>query len=493
MHKSFSVFSIIFILLLTNLFACNEDFENYSTNPQDLLAFSVDTLSFDTVLTTVNSPMKVFMVYNHHSKPLLISSVRLAEGVNSGFKINVDGFAGSSFENIEIGANDSLFVFVDVKPKANGQLASALLNDHVIFMTNTIEQKVVLEAYGQDVFSSKSLILTSDTVLSNEKPYLIYDSLVVEKGALVEVGEGSVFYMHNNAQVIVRGVLKIKGSIDKPVVFRGSRTDALIDIPYDRIPGQWGGIRFSADSYGNEFENVYLRNGRFGLDFEPAEPVQNKLAMKNVVLTNVSGILLNAVNCRIVAENCEFSNSRYAVLNLTGGSYQFTHCTIANFYPEARESGWLNSDNETLILTDTYYSEAEDNNPQYFPVINADFSNSIIWGGKLTSQIHIEENPKTSLTYSFRNCLIPNEGSNDDVFVDCIFHANPLFIDTDFIDKAKEKDEKDVFATFDFRLQERSPARNVANPEISRKIPYDLKGVDRFADGLPDLGAYEMN
>jgi hypothetical protein len=493
MHKSHY---FLFAFLLASFFSCNDDFENYSTNPQDILSFSVDTLSFDTVLTTVNSPIQAFKVYNKNSKPLLISSIHLSGGTDSNFKINVDGFAGSSFEDIEILANDSITVLVDVKPKANGKFTPTLLNEDIIFITNNVNQRVVLEAYGQDIFKWKGMVLTSNSKLSNQKPFLIYDSLVIKKGVTVEIKEGTTFYMHNNAQLIVRGTLKIKGSAEKPVIFRGSRTDEMIGIPYDRIPGQWGGICFHSDSYGNEFENVYIRNGKFGMDFEVSEPFQNKIKMKNVVLTNASGTLINAVNCDIVAENCEFSNAKNAILNLIGGSYRFTHCTIANFYPYAPESGWLNSDNETLILTDAYYPENQENetpDPQYFPILNAEFSNTIIWGGKPTSGIVINENPETFILYTFQNCIIPNEGFNDEIFIDCLFHTDPLFKDTEFSDIAKQAGEENVFATFDFGLQEKSPARNIANPEISKGIPYDLKGFYRFTDGQPDMGVYEYH
>jgi hypothetical protein len=173
MQKPYWAFYLFIILLATNFFACKDDFENYSSNPQDLLSFSIDTLSFDTVLTTVNSPVFAFRVYNKNLKPLLISSIRLAEGMNSDFKINVDGMAGSSFENVEILAKDSLLVLVDLKPKENGKSMPAFITDYVIFETHNIQQKVVLEAYGQDVYTLRGRIISTDSILDNQKPYLI--------------------------------------------------------------------------------------------------------------------------------------------------------------------------------------------------------------------------------------------------------------------------------------------------------------------------------
>jgi hypothetical protein len=488
MQKSHCIFYLFIILFLTNFFACKDDFEDYSNNPQDLLSFSTDTLSFDTVLTTVNSPVMSFRVYNKNAKPLLISSVQLSEGVNSNFRINVDGFAGSYFENVEILANDSLLVLVNIKPKENGNYTSTLFNDYVIFETHNIQQKVVLEAYGQDVYTWKGAVISTDSLLSSLKPYLIYDSLVIERGATVEIEEGSVFYMYNAAQLIVRGTVKMKGSLEKPVVFRGSRTDNMLTIPYDLIPGQWGGIRIASESYGNELENVRIRNGKYGMDLEASgDPERNKLFMKNVVLTNVSGTLLYAVNSHIIAENCEFSNAKNALLHLVGGTHRFTHCTFANFYPFRPELGWAYSNNETVILTDNV-TDLKTGINEYFPVIGSEFFNTIIWGGRAssTSAVKIES---VEIPYLFKNCLLPNSTIDDIRFIDCLFQIEPLFQKSDPVDRERNR----FHPAFDFRLQEDSPAKDAANIEIATQLPYDLEGFYRFADGLPDLGAYEYH
>ena len=493
MYKPHWVFYLFIIFLSTNFFACKDDFENYSDNPQDLLSFSADTVSFDTVLTTVNSPVSAFRVYNRNAKHLLISSIRLAEGTNSDFKINVDGSAGTFFENVEIQANDSLLVLVDVKPKENGNLTPTVFNDYVIFETHNIQQKVVLEAYGQDVYKWKGVVLSTDSALDNQKPYLIYDSLVIGKGVTVEIGEGSVFYMYNNAQLIVNGTIKMKGTIENPVVFRGSRTDYMVIIPYDLIPGQWGGIRFASESYDNELENVRIRNGKYGMDLETCDdPTRNKLYMKNVVLTNVPGTLLRAINCNIIAENCEFSNAKDGILKIVGGSSIFIHCTIANYYPYHPELGWANSENGTLILTD--FHEVYEDVYECFPVIKAEFINSIFWGGKYssTSNIKIWQLLDDPISYFFKNCLLPNNKIDDANLVDCLFQDGSFQVDSLFKNVNPVDKEKNLFyPSFDFRLHKDSPAKDAADLEIATQFPYDLNGYYRLTDGHPDIGAYE--
>ena len=494
MYKSYRIFCLFIILLATNFFACKNDIGNYSTNPQDLLSFSVDTLSFDTVLTTVNSPVLSFMIYNKNAKPLLISSIQLAEGTNSDFQMNVDGNAGSTFQNVEILANDSLFVFVNVTPKENGQYTPTLFNDYVVFETNGVQQKVVLEAYGQDVYTWRGVIISVDSVLDNKKPYLIYDSLVIGKDATVEIGEGTIFYMYNNAQLIVNGTIKVKGTIENPVVFRGSRTDYMLTIPYDLIPGQWGGIRFSGDSYGNEMENVRIRNGKYGMNLEVSDPVQSKLSMKNVILTNASGTLFQSINCNIAAENCEFSNSKDALLYIVGGSCRFTHCTIVNYYPFNKEKGWLLSKHETVVLTDAWQSDSTSIS-QHLPVNSAGFFNSIIWGSDYSSgsAIQITTNSQGSdIPYLFQNCLvtIPNSETNNPKYVGCIFQA--AVIDSLLFQKTNPSiGNEPWYPSFDFRLRKDSPAKDAGNLEIATQVPYDLNGYNRLTDGKPDLGAYE--
>ena len=491
MNKPNWALYLFIILLSTNFFACKNDFEDYSTNPQDLLEFSIDTLSFDTVLTTVNSPVRFLRVYNRNAKPLLISSVRLSEGTNSNFKINVDGMAGSVFENVEILADDSIFVFVDVKPKENGKYAPTLFNDYIIFETNGVQQKVVLEAFGQDVYVWRAVVLSADSVLDNQKPYLIYDSLVIDKDVTIEIGENSVFYMFNDAQLIVNGTIKMRGTVESPIIFRGSRTDYVVNIPYDLVPGQWGGIRFGSESYGNELENVRIRNGKYGMFLDVCDdPLRNKLYMKNVVLTTVTSTLFHAVNCNLIAENCEFSNAGGYLLNIIGGSSRFSHCTIVNYYPSNPLIGFGNSEYETLFLRDKII-DSDSGEDEFFPMKSAEFQNTIIFGKNYSSfsAVKIEISHPESETPVFQNCLLTETNKKDILEIDCIFKNDDSSL---FIRKnPKENEIENWLPFFDFRLHKDSPAKNTANLEIATQIPYDLKGFYRFDDGFPDLGAYE--
>jgi hypothetical protein len=477
------------LLISSALFSCSDPYEDYSSNPLHQLAFSTDTLSFDTVLTTVNSPAMAFLVYNPNEKPLLISSVRLAGGAGSNFKINADGFAGEEFFDLEIRAKDSLYIFVDVRPRETGETAPTLIEDFVVFTTHgAVRQTVVLQAYGQDVYKSQSLILDKDTVLSNHKPYLIYDSLVVAEGVTAEIGEGTVFYMGNNAQVIIYGTLKIRGTVEKPVAFRGSRTDRMLVYPYELLPGQWEGLYFDSLSYGNDFENVKIRNGRYGMYFAASDPEKEKITLHNVTLTNAAGVLLHAENCRITAANCEFTNAKDCLLNLYGGSYYFTHCTIANYYPQvSAETGWGTGNGRTLFLTDKSFAEGESSTR---PVLAFEAVNSIIAANKAATETEIDLSQESARPLLFQNCVFTGKPADKSYihYENCLTeaHADSLFRKTDC------RGEDNIFwPEYDFRPQERSPARDAANIAAAEKYPEDAAGNSRTADGTPDAGAYE--
>ena len=333
MKKLAAPLFILFFIVL-NLLSCDGLDENYSNNPNHRLSFSVDTLSFDTVFTTIGSATKEFMIYNRNDQPLLISEIMLASGEETGFRINVDGRKGDHFQNVRIQADDSLYVFVEVTVNPNASNQPLLVDDSIIFTTNGVKQSVRLEAYGQNVNLYKNgLILTQDTHFTAERPYLIYDSLVISPNITLNIDPGATFYMHDTAKVITYGTLLAKGTRENPIVFRGDRLDFILNdiLPYDRTPSQWGGIFFRPESYHNIMDNVIVRNGKTGLTFEKSSPDESKLKLSNSQITNMGEHLFSARNCKIEVTNTELTNAGGGVVVLIGGNYCFVHCTLANF------------------------------------------------------------------------------------------------------------------------------------------------------------------
>ena len=353
--------------------ACDGLEESYSTNPSLRLAFSTDTLAFDTVFTTVGSATKQFLIYNNNDEPLNMETIMLASAGSTGFRINVDGRKGDYFNNIGILAKDSMFVFVEVTVNPNGENQPLLVKDSVVFVTNGIRQSVLLEAYGQDVHLYKGgLTVLSDTLFTADKPHLVYDSIVVAEGATMRVEKGATFYMHDKANLIVSGTLNSCGTIEEPVTFRGDRLDFILDdvLPYDRTPGQWGGIYLKDGSFGNIISHTIIRNGTQGVIAEPSEPSQLKLTLSNSQITNVSENAFCATNSKVVAYNTEISNAGGSVVGLVSGDYDFTHCTLANFITLVQRTSVC------LSLANNYSKDGQET----IQPLDARFDNCIIDG-----------------------------------------------------------------------------------------------------------------
>ena len=113
--------------------ACSDD-DSFSTSRNDVLSFSVDTLSMDTLFSGVPSSTKSFWVYNRNSEGLRLAKVRLKRGYQSGFRVNVDGCFldnsnGSQIGGLELRKKDSLRVFVELTSRPNGGEIHMLVED----------------------------------------------------------------------------------------------------------------------------------------------------------------------------------------------------------------------------------------------------------------------------------------------------------------------------------------------------------------------------
>src|SRR3954469_23702757 len=98
------------ILIVATFFAaCNK--ETFITTKDARVLISADTIRFDTVFTGTGSITQSFTIHNENNQKLLISDITLKGGSHSPFKINVDGFQGPVVSNVEIEANDSIYVF----------------------------------------------------------------------------------------------------------------------------------------------------------------------------------------------------------------------------------------------------------------------------------------------------------------------------------------------------------------------------------------------
>ena len=131
MKKQLTLFALLFSILLIG--GLTGSCKKSSGLSQSNVTFSVDTLLFDTVFTTLGTTTQQFKIYNPDAKTVIIQEVELMGGKTSPFRLNVDGASGIKFDNLSIEGKDSLYAFVDVKLNVNNQSLPLVVEDSIRF------------------------------------------------------------------------------------------------------------------------------------------------------------------------------------------------------------------------------------------------------------------------------------------------------------------------------------------------------------------------
>jgi len=461
------VFSLL-ILIVICFYGCQK--EKYFTGSSAKLKFSVDTLLFDTVFTTIGTITREFKVYNSSNHDILISSIQIAGSDQTGFRFNVDGRSGTAIKEIPLLANDSLFVFVEATIDPQNSGSPMVIIDSVVFITNGNVQDVNLLAWGQDVHLINGEILSSQT-WTKEKPYLIYNSALVDTLETLWINPGVRIYFHKRSTLYVSGTLKALGSTEEPIIFSGDRLDQL----YKDIPGQWGGIYFINGSTGNEILNAQILNGTTGIhlgNFYSTDQFPD-LIISNSIVKHMTYAGLSSIGATVLADNCEISDCGFFTLVLTtGGWYEFMHCTIANYW------NWSQRTSPSVLLSN-YYNF---NDTVLFEgdLLKADFGNCIIYGNR-DNEIGLSELPGAGeFNYFFNYCLVKADTS--------VPTSNPIYFVHPYVNS--EPGFMNTYET-NFQLDTLAFAKDKGFIEIANLFPFDLLGNSRLDDLFPDLGAYE--
>ena len=438
------------------------------------LEFSVDSILFDTVFTTVGSTTKRFKIYNRFNQTLIISNIRLAKGTNSNFRINVDGYPGPDISQVEIQANDSLFVFVQVTVDPNNANTPMVIYDQLIFTTNGNEQKVILEAWGQDAYFHKNEVICGTVTWPTDKPHVLYGIVAVGfpdvcQNSTLTIQAGTIVHGHVGATLIVyKSSLNAVGLPNNLVTFRGDRLEDYLLNPADSVSGQWRGIYFF-EANESTIENAVVRNAVIGIQADTLTAGQfinlNKVKIENSLF---AGLLTQGAN--VNAENCLFGNAgQHSALFSIGGSITVNHCTFGNYWRESIRR------TPALLVQDFYLDVNE--NGIHRPFTKADFTNNIIYG-EIDNELGIVLFDTNSLL-KFTNCsykLKDQDASLNSLFVNCFRNQDPLFVDP--------------FSTWNFKLKPESPAKSKASLTFSTQLNDDLESKAR--DAQPDLGCYEI-
>jgi len=452
-------------LLIPAIFAlaaagCIDD--SFSSSAADQPTFSTDTLRMGVIFTDEPSTTHRFTVYNRADKAITIGSIAL-RGDNAGlFRLNVDGMSGRDFSGVEIRAKDSIYVFVAATLPPNGQTVPVNVDAKLDFVTLGETRTVVLSAQGRDVERLHAVTLTADTRLTADRPYQVFDSLVVAPGVTLTVDPGAELLFHDGAYMAVRGSLKAIGEPGREITLAGDRTGNVVaDISFDLMSRQWAGLFFTSTSTDNELSYACVRNTWQGVTVDRAP-----LRMVNSRLRNSGGHVLEAIHADISAYGCELAEAAAGVALLHGGRHTLNHCTLANYYLFAAISGPL--------VTFAHYKEGDESTDDSgLPLLRADLTNCILYG--MGTELSDGKLDGTAIT--LRRCLLRSEGSDDDNFAACLWDTDPMYrtVREDYI--------------FDYRLLPESPAIGAADPALTApEAATDRYGLGRGQ--APDLGAY---
>jgi hypothetical protein len=439
------------------------------------LEFSEDTIVFDTVFTTIGSATQVFKVYNPSDKKIKISSISLGRGTSSPYRFNIDGISSTQVNDLEIDSKDSAFVFVKVTIDPNQANTPLIQQDSLVFVLNNNKQDVDLVAWGQDAYFYDKALITSDYVFEADKPHVIYNYLVVDSLKTLEVLAGAHIHLHPGAFILVynSASLKIHGTAEQPVIIEGDRLEDY----YKTLPGQWGRIWLYAGSINNEIDYAIIKNGETGIQVDTIGNSTNPtLKITNTMIYNMTGTGLLAQGSTIEAANCVIGNcGSYSVALSLGGSYDFRHCTIGDY--------WNNFQRNSGVLLNNYYTDVKQHE-QVRPLEKAYFGNCVIYGEN-NEEITLDKSPSAaSFNYMFDHCLLRTNLTTTDAahYINTIKNQEPWFKDP-------------LVAEFepDSTL---SSLINKGSLEVVTTAPFDIttdiRQNSRIQDTAPDLGAYEF-
>lgn len=464
---------LLLIIAIGYLFSCED--EKYISSSDVKLHFSIDTVMFDTVFTTIGSTTQHLKIYNPYNQKVLVSSVKLAKGAGSNFRLNINGVASNEVQNLEIEPHDSVYIFVEVTIDPNGQNLPLIVKDSIEFVTNSNKQDVDLVAWGQDFKLIRQQRLKT-TTWTKEKPYLVFNYAYVDSNATLTIEPGTKIYFHKDAGLYVKGKVLAKGTVDNPILFHGDRLESV----YANVPDQWNGILLYSGSKNNEFSNVEIKNANIGLQ---VGNIENEgfatVKLHNTKIQNMAYAGIFAMKSEIDATNCLITNCGfYAVALLVGGSYEFNHSTIANYW-----GGYGVKTRSTPALQIQNYLIINKDKPAYVgDLVKASFGNCIITGNIANgNELLLGKRSDALFNYKFERCILQVadtfKTSNAERYINILKGEDPKFVDP--------------YKKYNFELDTLSPAKDAGKISIGKLVPADLKGRDRLIDKGPDLGALE--
>jgi len=497
---------LTFLLVITLVIfsSCRKDFSADLSSGN--LTFSKDTIYLDTVFTNIGSSTYNLKVYNKSNNAISIPFVKLGKGEDSFYRLNVDGTPGKIFEDVEILAKDSMYIFIETTIDYS-QVSNPIYTDEIIFDSGSNLQDVKLITLVEDahfLFPSKDLTglietinigidaegeeinvngfyLNDNTTFTNEKPYVIYGYCAVPENKILTIEAGANIHFHSNSGLIVdkNATLNIEGELGNEVLIEGDR----LETQFSNVPGQWGAIWLRAGSKNHNINYAIIKNASAGIIIDSiGSNVTPTLTIKNTQIYNSSNFGILGRETNIKGENLVINNSGQSSLAcIIGGTYNFTHSTFVNF--------WSNSFRQyPSVLINNYFTYSDGNNQvvETRDLFAANFTNCII-NGSDNLELIIDKVEGSQFNYSFKNNLIRfNDFNNSYIDIpeynfedESHYSSNILNGNADF--KSPYSNE--------LIIGENSEAIQNANISGTLSAPNDILGVLRSSPA--DIGAYQ--
>jgi hypothetical protein len=465
-------YSLIVFGLYAFFSSCQKD--TFNTDSGSQIIINRDTLWFDTVFTKVNgttpkSVNKQILIFNPYDQRIK-TSIRLGGGDQSHFRLNVDGEPGSSFTDIELFPNDSIFIFVEVHPNPNNNSPDfnpLIIRDSILFNTNGNESKTMLIGWGQDAHYIFRDSIEVDTTWANDKlPIVVYGYCYVKPNVKLNIEAGMNIHFAPRSWLFVEGTLAMKGSKDKPVMMQGDR----LQPNWEEKSGQWGGIWISHPSHSNTIEHALIKNGTVGVycDSVPGDLSKPNVTIQKTMIRNMRFDGISGKGSTIHVENSVSSNcGRFTFLGANGGNYTVLNSTFytggRDFFRQEPTFAYLNRRRDEFgSILETYD-------------IQFKFINNIIDGILKDSEIGEDIDYSKVIIPSVvdYNLLKTNKSIYSSTGSNNIINQNPLF--------------KDAY-NYNFDLDTLSAAKDLGvrlTPDISDDF------LDRPRLNTPDIGAFE--
>lgn len=494
-------FALLIFGIILAFSSCRTDFDTVASSGD--LNFSKDTVYLDTVFKNIGSATYQLKVYNRSKNDISIPVVQLKKGLNSKYRMTVDGMSGNNgkiFNNVTLLAKDSLYIFIETTADITDadptdylytdeiqfdsganlqQVALVTLIQDAVFLypkQNPDGSKEKIKIEGKDVdgfyLNENDAVNGNELLFTNQKPYVIYGyagvpenkTVTFQAGARVHFHDKSGLFVDKKASLQINGTTSTTEKLENEVIFEGDRLESL----YADIPGQWKSVILADGSINHAINHLTLKNAITGLDIKNTE--NSTVEIKNTQIYNCAEYGIFAQNAKINGENIAVNYSGLANLSCVyGGNYIFTHCTFNN--------NWSGSPQFSVNLSNSLASAVPETNP----LTQATFNNCIIYGSN-SNEFNLSKNANAAFVYQLNNCLLKFSSSS----------TNPLYqfsSDTEHYNSIILNQNPKFYNVSENKLNIDKSSSAFAKGNQLYSIPLDIIGNTRTSP--PDLGTYQ--